>query len=96
MADIQLGVSLRLLPCYTESIAQNSPPATKDYQFRPWSNSRGQHGSLPTGRVPTAHNGRKTVAIVNKNAEERYECPYCNKTYLHLKHMNRHTLRRKP
>jgi hypothetical protein len=56
---------------------------------------QGRRGVLPT------HPGRPTPAVgkaitnPNKNAEGKYECPHCNKTYLHLKHLKRHLLRRK-
>ncbi|KAF2636913.1 hypothetical protein P280DRAFT_521819 [Massarina eburnea CBS 473.64] len=54
---------------------------------------QGRRGVLPT------HPGRPTPAVgkaitnPNKNAEGKYECPHCNKTYLHLKHLKRHLLR---
>jgi hypothetical protein len=56
---------------------------------------QGRRGVLPThpGR-PTPAAG-KTITNPNKNAEGKYECPHCNKTYLHLKHLKRHLLRRK-
>ncbi|CAI6337106.1 unnamed protein product [Periconia digitata] len=54
---------------------------------------QGRRGILPTvpGR-PTPAAG-KAVTNMNKNAEGKYECPHCNKTYLHLKHLKRHLLR---
>ncbi|KAF1995416.1 hypothetical protein P154DRAFT_548506 [Amniculicola lignicola CBS 123094] len=54
---------------------------------------QGRRGVLPThpGRPqPTAG---KPPTNPNKNAEGKYECPHCNKTYLHLKHLKRHLLR---
>lgn len=54
---------------------------------------QGRRGVLPThpGR-PTPAAG-KGIANPNKNAEGKFECPHCNKTYLHLKHLKRHLLR---
>ncbi|KAF1843563.1 uncharacterized protein K460DRAFT_147450 [Cucurbitaria berberidis CBS 394.84] len=54
---------------------------------------QGRRGVLPThpGRpVPAAG---KAPTTASKNAEGKYECPHCNKTYLHLKHLKRHLLR---
>jgi hypothetical protein len=56
---------------------------------------QGRRGVLPThpGRPqPTA--GRQPINP-QKNADGKYDCPHCNKTYLHLKHLKRHLLRRK-
>ena len=61
--------------------------------------SQGRRGILPslTGRQPApssvldaARNGQPA-----KNADNKYPCQYCSKTYLHLKHLKRHHLRRK-
>lgn len=56
---------------------------------------QGRRGVLPThpGRPQPAAGKTPTNAV--KNAEGKYECPHCNKTYLHLKHLKRHLLRRK-
>jgi hypothetical protein len=56
---------------------------------------QGRRGVLPTvpGRpTPTAG---KSAPMPTKNADNKFECPHCNKTYLHLKHLKRHLLRRK-
>lgn len=54
---------------------------------------QGRRGVLPThpGRPPPAQG--KTPAIPTKNADNKFECPHCIKTYLHLKHLKRHLLR---
>ncbi|KAL1592361.1 hypothetical protein SLS60_011440 [Paraconiothyrium brasiliense] len=54
---------------------------------------QGRRGVLPThpGRPSPAVG--KTITNPTKNAEGKYECPHCNKTYLHLKHLKRHLLR---
>lgn len=56
---------------------------------------QGRRGVLPTvpGRPPPSA-GRQPINP-QKNADGKYDCPHCNKTYLHLKHLKRHLLRRK-
>ncbi|KAF2748638.1 hypothetical protein M011DRAFT_525194 [Sporormia fimetaria CBS 119925] len=53
---------------------------------------QGRRGVLPThpGRPPPTG---KTPLNAQKNSEGKFECPHCNKTYLHLKHLKRHLLR---
>lgn len=53
---------------------------------------QGRRGVLPThpGRPPPS----KQPPLPTKNADNKYECPHCTKTYLHLKHLKRHLLRR--
>ena len=61
--------------------------------------SQGRRGILPSapGRPnPPAQGtavGGKTQ-IPSKDADGKYPCPHCNKTYLHAKHLKRHLLRR--
>ena len=45
----------------------------------------------PAGPVMT--NG-KNVNAPSKDADGKFPCPHCNKTYLHAKHLKRHLLRR--
>jgi hypothetical protein len=56
---------------------------------------QGRRGVLPTHPGRPAPAAGKAPTNPNKNAEGKYECPHCNKTYLHLKHLKRHLLRRK-
>lgn len=56
---------------------------------------QGRRGVLPTHPGRPAPAAGKTPTNATKNAEGKYECPHCNKTYLHLKHLKRHLLRRK-
>lgn len=53
---------------------------------------QGRRGVLPThpGRPPPS----KAPQLPTKNADNKFECPHCVKTYLHLKHLKRHLLRR--
>ena len=63
--------------------------------------SQGRRGILPSaaGRTPAVGSAldgsAKGGSGPHKNAENKYPCLYCNKTYLHLKHLKRHHLRRK-
>lgn len=54
---------------------------------------QGRRGILPSapGRAPGSV--RSTVPV--KDADGKYPCPHCNKTYQHAKHLKRHLLRRK-
>lgn len=62
--------------------------------------SQGRRGILPSapGRpaVTTTSNGTaKSALIPAKDADGKFPCPHCTKTYLHAKHLKRHLLRRK-
>ncbi|PSK54122.1 hypothetical protein B9Z65_7928 [Elsinoe australis] len=60
--------------------------------------SQGRRGILPSvpGRAP-APSSINTVSakslIPTKDADGKFPCPHCNKTYLHAKHLKRHLLR---
>jgi hypothetical protein len=63
--------------------------------------SQGRRGILPSapGRaavMPNAVNGspKTNNAVPAKDADGKFPCPNCNKTYLHAKHLKRHMLRR--
>ncbi|KAG8425359.1 hypothetical protein J3458_002067 [Metarhizium acridum] len=59
--------------------------------------SQGRRGILPSapGRpaAPTAGAGAKSTVIPVKDADGKFPCPHCTKTYLHAKHLKRHLLR---
>jgi len=63
--------------------------------------SQGRRGILPSapGRPPVMQNGLhgspKGNTIPQKDADGKFPCPNCTKTYLHAKHLKRHMLRRK-
>jgi hypothetical protein len=63
--------------------------------------SQGRRGILPSapGRPPVAVNGLngspKGGQLPQKDADGKFPCPNCTKTYLHAKHLKRHMLRRK-
>ena len=56
---------------------------------------QGRRGILPTHPGRPAPAAGKAPTTATKNADGKYECMHCNKTYLHLKHLKRHLLRRK-
>lgn len=61
--------------------------------------SQGRRGILPSapGRPnppPGASAQTAKSMIPQKDADGKYPCPHCNKTYLHAKHLKRHLLRR--
>lgn len=62
--------------------------------------SQGRRGILPSapGRpaAPAAGtSAAKNTVIPVKDADGKFPCPHCTKTYLHAKHLKRHLLRRK-
>ena len=62
--------------------------------------SQGRRGILPSapGGAPVMPNGMngspRPNAMPVKDADGKFPCPNCNKTYLHAKHLKRHMLRR--
>lgn len=59
--------------------------------------SQGRRGILPSapGRPPVgATTGAKGTVVPQKDADGKFPCPHCTKTYLHAKHLKRHLLRR--
>lgn len=60
--------------------------------------SQGRRGILPSapGRpAVSASSTGKNAMIPAKDADGKFPCPHCTKTYLHAKHLKRHLLRRK-
>ncbi|TKA81633.1 hypothetical protein B0A49_00519 [Cryomyces minteri] len=59
--------------------------------------SQGRRGILPSapGRAAAAAGGSGPgkALIPEKDADGKFPCPHCNKTYLHAKHLKRHLLR---
>ncbi|KAF3482948.1 RfeC [Arthroderma uncinatum] len=83
--------------------ADGMPPTTaafapKDAPRTQVVGSQGRRGILPSvpGRAAITNgvNGTaKGTAIPAKDADGKFPCPHCNKTYLHAKHLKRHLLR---
>ena len=63
--------------------------------------SQGRRGILPSaaGRpvavAGASTSGQKAEPTPPKDAQGKYPCPHCTRTYLHAKHLKRHLLRRK-
>lgn len=61
--------------------------------------SQGRRGILPSapGRPapPAPGSAQAKNQIPQKDADGKFPCPHCTKTYLHAKHLKRHLLRRK-
>lgn len=55
---------------------------------------QGRRGVLPSAPGRAAPGSAKTL-IPQKDADGKFPCPHCTKTYLHAKHLKRHLLRRK-
>jgi hypothetical protein len=61
--------------------------------------SQGRRGILPSapGRPAVSQTGTgtgKNAMVPAKDADGKFPCPHCTKTYLHAKHLKRHLLRR--
>lgn len=80
--------------------ANGSPYGPKDPPRTQVVGSQGRRGILPSvpGRSTPVANGvngaAKNTTIPAKDADGKFPCPHCNKTYLHAKHLKRHLLRR--
>lgn len=62
--------------------------------------SQGRRGILPSAPGhptvgATVGGSTKHAPIPAKDADGKFPCPHCTKTYLHAKHLKRHLLRRK-
>jgi hypothetical protein len=61
--------------------------------------SQGRRGILPSapGRpaAPAPGSASSKNQVPQKDADGKFPCPHCTKTYLHAKHLKRHLLRRK-
>ncbi|OAQ58252.1 hypothetical protein VFPPC_17002 [Pochonia chlamydosporia 170] len=92
----KLGVSS---PYGPGSLMQANPvPYDEDQPTRVVGSQR-RRGILPSapGRpvAPTAGAGTKSTVTPIKDADGKFPCPHCTKSYLHAKHLKRHLLRRK-
>ncbi|KAJ5607946.1 hypothetical protein N7537_004565 [Penicillium hordei] len=77
----------------------NGSPYAKEPPRTQVVGSQGRRGILPSvpGRATPVTNGvngtAKSTTIPAKDADGKFPCPHCNKTYLHAKHLKRHLLR---
>ncbi|KAJ5232923.1 hypothetical protein N7468_005879 [Penicillium chermesinum] len=76
--------------------ANGSPYGAKEPPRTQVVGSQGRRGILPSvpGRATPVTNGvngaAKNTTIPAKDADGKFPCPHCNKTYLHAKHLKRH------
>lgn len=84
----------------SQMISQQSNLADGDSPPTHVVGSQGRRGILPSapGRAAavagSSTNNSKSATIPTKDADGKFPCPYCSKTYLHAKHLKRHLLRR--
>jgi predicted RNA-binding Zn-ribbon protein involved in translation (DUF1610 family) len=52
-------------------------------------------GTLVTAAALAPGTTQAKNQILPKNADGRFPCPHCAKTYMHTKHLKRHLLKRK-
>ncbi|KAK4548248.1 hypothetical protein LTR36_010118 [Oleoguttula mirabilis] len=95
-----VGSSLNGLPSLTSNgqIGQQVPYMHNEEAPTHVVGSQGRRGILPSapGRPNPPPQGSVTSTksmIPQKDADGKYPCPHCNKTYLHAKHLKRHLLR---
>ena len=84
------------LPQYPQQLASQPNALPKQTESEPTHvvGQQGRRGILPSapGR-PAPTTGKPVIPI--KDADGKFPCPNCTKTYLHAKHLKRHMLRRK-
>ncbi|KAH0543452.1 hypothetical protein FGG08_002217 [Glutinoglossum americanum] len=84
---------------YGPSQVLSQPPVVPNQEAQPTHvvGSQGRRGILPSapGRAAavTGAGGSKNTSIPAKDADGKFPCPHCNKSYLHAKHLKRHLLR---
>ncbi|KAK7522325.1 fungal-specific transcription factor domain-containing protein [Phyllosticta citriasiana] len=80
---------------YGSSHILSQPPIVPNQEPEPIHvvGQQGRRGVLPTANGRPAPGSAKATQNLTKNADNKYECPHCSKTYLHLKHLKRHLLR---
>jgi hypothetical protein len=95
--------SMSTLPSFGASGLVAAQPYMQNQESEPTHvvGSQGRRGILPSapGRAAAPTPGTAAAAstksmIPAKDADGKFPCPHCNKTYLHAKHLKRHLLRR--
>ncbi|KAI9857369.1 MAG: hypothetical protein M1813_008271 [Trichoglossum hirsutum] len=85
---------------YDHSQVLSQPPLVLNQEAQPMHvvGSQGRRGILPSapGRAAAVSGagGSKNASIPVKDADGKFPCPHCHKSYLHAKHLKRHLLRR--
>ncbi|KAH0252483.1 hypothetical protein KCU91_g18878, partial [Aureobasidium melanogenum] len=94
--------ALSTLPSFGASGLVGAQPYMQNHEAEPTHvvGSQGRRGILPSapGRAAAPTPGTAAAAtsksmIPAKDADGKFPCPHCNKTYLHAKHLKRHLLR---
>jgi len=84
------------LPQYQQQLASQPTALPKQVEPEPTHvvGQQGRRGILPSapGR-PAPTSGKPVIPV--KDADGKFPCPNCTKTYLHAKHLKRHMLRRR-
>ncbi|GAB7363677.1 hypothetical protein MBLNU230_g4246t2 [Neophaeotheca triangularis] len=95
-----VGAGLGGLPSLTGQIGQLGQQSFMQSEEAPTHvvGSQGRRGILPSapGRPnpPAQGTAQSTKSMIpQKDADGKFPCPHCNKTYLHAKHLKRHLLR---
>ncbi|KAG0649068.1 Nicotinate catabolism cluster-specific transcription factor [Hyphodiscus hymeniophilus] len=81
---------------YGQNNMMSQPPMMMEEQPTHVVGSQGRRGILPSapGRPAVgATTAAKGSVIPQKDADGKFPCPHCTKTYLHAKHLKRHLLR---
>ncbi|KAI9774675.1 MAG: hypothetical protein M1840_002924 [Geoglossum simile] len=82
---------------HSRALSQSSVAPSQDAQPTHVVGSQGRRGILPSapGRAAavTGAGGSKNGLIPVKDADGKFPCPHCNRSYLHAKHLKRHLLR---
>lgn len=85
----------------TDTVPNGLPDASREQPRTHVVGSQGRRGILPSapGRAAVAtssvNGSSKSAVMPTKDADGKFPCPNCNKTYLHAKHLKRHLLRRR-
>jgi hypothetical protein len=94
----QMSHSMRPQYGHSRALSQSSVTPNQETQPTHVVGSQGRRGILPSapGRAAavTGTGGSKNGLIPVKDADGKFPCPHCNRSYLHAKHLKRHLLRR--
>lgn len=102
MPQAGYNTSVSSLPSFGASNLVAAQPFMTNQESEPTHvvGSQGRRGILPSApgraQAPTAGTAAASTKsmIPAKDADGKFPCPHCNKTYLHAKHLKRHLLRR--
>lgn len=96
-SSLDLTFSNALASFQSVTSSQSPPDQTRSGHSR-HVGPRGRRATMPSGSrrtvsaTPTM--GARNAGTPIKDADGKFPCPHCTKTYLHVKHLKRHLLRR--